>query len=99
MLRRREETLPAMGPLLITRSGRQNAPIPVRTYSGASGGERLASLTFSLRPDRVDPILLTGKAEETPDSLVAATSEIYIFELSAVIATIYQPRGDMWGED
>ena len=45
--------------------------------------------------ERPLPLRLQGEAEEGPHSLAATTNGIYIFDLFAAVATVFEPRREL----
>ena len=52
----------------------------------------LASLAFTAVTGRPFPILLRGQADEEPCILAATTTTIYIFDLFAAVAAVFELR-------
>ena len=88
----RARVLPAITPRLILSRESQGVSEPFRIYSDGAGGGKLASVTFSPRSNRVLPILLKGAADGGLNALAATTNPIYIFELFAMLASVFQLR-------
>ena len=79
--------LPNVDPRLLMCSNQEKPPNPARIFSGAAGVGSLASLAFFGQP----------RAPSRLYSLAADTNKIHIFGLFAVVATVCQPRDELWG--
>ena len=71
---------------------------PFRIYSDATGEGALASICFAPQSDLALPILLKGSSSGELDALAASTNAIFIFELFAMAASVFQLREQLTGK-
>ena len=91
------KTYPAKVPRLIMSSRENDAPNPVRIYPDATGEGSLASLRFlsvAARPRRSP---LRTQAKWKLRGVAEISNRMYICELFAAVATIFQLRVKQWG--
>ena len=70
---------------------------PFRIYSDATGEGSLASVSFFPQSSSALPVLLKGSAGDELNALAASTNSIYIFELFAMVASVFQLREQLTG--
>ena len=97
-LRCRVRVNPAIMPRLVLSYQEPEASEPFRFYSDATGDGKLASATFAPRSKSVLPGLLKGASEEEPNTLAASTNPMYIYELFAMVASVFQLREQLIGK-
>ena len=71
---------------------------PILIYSDATGGGKLASISFFPRNAPALPVLLKGSSEDELNALAASTNPIYIYELFAMVASVLQLSGQLAGK-
>ena len=89
-LQRLGDVLPSVTPRLVVSSDQETAPSPARMHLGATG---CGPLSTSERPC---PILSNAVADEKLHALAATANRIYIWDLSAPVATVSQPIDELW---
>ena len=69
-----------------------------RIYSDATGEGALASICFPPQSDLALPILLKGSSSGELDALAVSANAIFIFELFAMVASVFQLRDHLTGK-
>ena len=90
--------LPAIMPRLIASFLEAEDSEPFRIYSDATGDGTLASICFAPPSALALPILLKGSSGEELCALAASTNTIFIFELFAMAASVFQLREQLTGK-
>ena len=72
-------------------------PECIRALRGGGGLTSLIFLWAREKPKLTILILLYAEADDKPRDTAAKPSKIYIIELSAAKATVFQLRGEQWG--
>ena len=90
--------LPAIMPRLIMSFREPEDEEPFRIYSDATGEGNLASICFPPQANQALPFLLKGSSSGELDDLAASTNAIFIFELFAMVASVFQLRDHLTGK-
>ena len=92
------KVLPAIMPRLIMGFREPEEEEPFRIYSDATGEGNLASICFPPSADPALPFLLKGSSSGELNALAASTNAIFIFELFAMVASVFQLRAHLTGK-
>ena len=90
--------LPTITPRLIVSYVERGDSEPFRIYSDATGEGALASICFPPQAASALPVLLKGSPSGELDALAASTNAIFIFELFAMVASVFQLREQLTGK-
>ena len=91
--------LPTIMPRLITSYREREDSEPFRIYSDATGEGTLASICFFPQTVSALPVLLKGSSSGELNALTASTNAIFIFELFAMAASVFQLREQLAGKE
>ena len=80
-------------------SKQSGAPDPLRVFSGGTGEGGLASLTPLSIPERPTPQFSAGRAQGGFRKLALFAKKLYIFGVSAAVATVFLRRDELWRRD
>ena len=90
--------LPTITPRLISRYQEPEDAEPFRIYSDAAGDGKLASIARSPQSSSSLPVLSEGSSGDELNALAASTNPIYIYELFAMVASVFQVREQLAGK-
>ena len=90
--------LPAITPRLIASQQEIEDSEPFRIYSDATGEGGFPSISFFPQNHSALPVLLNGSSSDELNALAASTNSIYISELFAMAASVFQLGEQLTGK-